>query len=461
MPISTTTESQIERRLFVGTLSCLLIWQYVVRSLVGSRLNAGFYFQETSSDALMQTLEIRTIISDPIRSIWYLHVSPPLFDIIRLLLIVPDHVLGNDITGMLVDRRLYLFYAFLFSCISILIYRTLRLLDCAQFWSIVIVLVWSIYPGNISMATYLDPTYLSAFLLMLATYQGMMWISSGSSRNAYGTLVALVLLSWTRSLFQIQILFPIILFAIYRFIRKREFRPAAMTQLALVVILAFLPLKQFVLFGTFSTSSFVGAHQLGLIQYEPTNEELSAVEVPDRLIMNASKIESKYNSLANAVHNFQQESVFRDRLRDAPFDSLSKVPNSVLKVGRNALSATQEYQPNYASEQLPWASLSRWLFSGWRYLALAVLGLVGLFAKARLRDARVNILLLSIGLVGLQILIGALRSRSAVFEWVEANRLKFILEPMIFCLVGAGAVTLSQYVKRAALRSLRGARGGN
>ena len=409
----------------------------------------------------MQTLEIRTLISDPIRSIWYLHVNPPLFDVIRLLLVIPDHMLGNDITDMLVDRRLYFFYAVLFSCISILIYRTLRLLDCPQFWSVIVVLVWSIYPGNISMATYLDPTYLSAFLLMLATYQGMMWISSGNSRNAYGTLIALVLLSWTRSLFQIQILFPVILFAIYRFIRKREFRPAAMMQLALVLLLAVLPLKQFVLFGTFSTSSFVGAHQLGLIQYEPTNEELSAVEVPDRLIANASKIESKYNSSANAIQNFQQESVFRDRIRGAPLDSLSKVPSSVLKVGRNALSATQEYQPNHASEQLPWASLSRWLFSGWRYLAIAVIGLIGLCTKTRLRDVRVNILLLSTGVVGLQILVGALRSRSGVFEWVEANRLKFILEPMIFCLVGAGVVTLSHSVKRATLRRLRGARGGN
>lgn len=424
-------------------------------------MNAGFYFQETSSDALMQTLEIRTLISDPIRSIWYLHVNPPLFDVIRLLLIIPDHLLGNDITGMLVDRRLYLFYAGLFASMNVLIYRTLRLLDCSQIWSIVVVLGWSVYPGNISMATYLDPTYLSAFLLMLATNQGMMWINGGRTRNTYGTLIALMLLSWTRSLFQIQLLLPIVLFAIYRFIRKREFRLPAMVQLALVLMLAALPLKQFALFGTFSTSSFVGAHQLGLIQYEPTSEELSAVSVPDRLITNASKIESKYNSLANAIQNFQQESVFRDRLRDAPFASVSNIPDSIVKVGRNALSATQEYQPNQASEQLPWASLSRWLFSGWRYLALAVFGLVGLVARTRLRNARVNVLLLATGVVGLQILAGALRSRFGVFEWVEANRLKFILEPMIFCLVGAGAVTLSHFLKPATLRRLRGARGGN
>ena len=424
-------------------------------------MNAGFYFQETSSDALMQTLEIRALVSDPIQSIWYLHVNPPLFDIIRLLLIIPDYLLGNDITDMLVDRRLYLFYALLFSCMGVLVYRTLRLLDCSQLGSIVIVLVWSIYPGNISMATYLDPTYLSAFLLMFATYQGMVWMRSRRTRNAYWTLIALLLLSWTRSLFQVQFLLPIILIAIYRFIRKRECSPKSIVRLALVLMLAALPLKQFALFGTYSTSSFVGAHQLGLIQYEPTDEELSAVRVPDRLIRNASKVESKYNSLANATLNFQQESVFRDRLRDAPLSSISQIPSTVLKVGRNALSATQEYQPNQASEQLPWASLSRWLFSGWRYLAFAVIGLAGLAARGRFGDSRVRVLLLATAAVGIQILMGALRSRSGVFQWVEANRLKFIIEPMIFCLFGAGAMALNRSFVKTTLWRLRGARGGN
>ena len=408
----------------------------------------------------MQTLEIRALVSNPIQSIWYLHVNPPLFDIIRLLLIIPDYLLGNDITDMLVDRRLYLFYALLFSCMGVLIYRTLRLLDCPQLWSIAIVLVWSIYPGNISMATYLDPTYLSAFLLMIATYQGMVWMRSGRTRNAYWTLIALVLLSWTRSLFQVQFLLPIVLIAIYRFIRKREFSPKSIVQLALVLMLAALPLKQFALFGTFSTSSFVGAHQLGLIQYEPTDEELNAVRVPDRLIRNASKVESKYNSLANATLNFQQESVFRDQLRDAPLKSISQIPNTVMKVGRNALSATQEYQPNQASEQLPWASLSKWLFSGWRYLTLALLGLAGLAVRARFRDSRVNTLLLATGAVGLQILAGALRSRFGVFEWVEANRLKFIIEPMIFCIIGLGVLTLTSSLKSAMSWRMSRARGG-
>jgi hypothetical protein len=439
----------------------MLAWQYVVRSIFGSRMNASFYFQETSSDALMQTIEIRTLVSDPIRSLWYMHVNPPLFDIIRLLLIVPDHLLGNDITDMLVDRRLYLFYSVLFACMNVLIYRTLRLLQCSQTWSILVVVAWTLYPGNISMATYLDPTYLSAFLLMFAMLHGMKWLGGHGSINAYWTLSALLLLSWTRSLFQVQLLFPLILFSAYRFIRKRDFSPSSVARLSLVLLLAFLPLKQFVLFGTFSTSSFVGAHQLGLIQHEPTDEELNSVDVPDRLITNASKVESKYNSVANAVDNFRQESVFRDRLLQAPLVSLSNVPNTMLKVGRNALSATQEYQPNQASGNLPWASLSRWIFSGWRYLTLVVIALVGLFVRVRFSDSRLNVFILGTSVVGLQILLGALRSRNGAFEWIEANRLKFIIEPMIFCICGTGFVALGRLREHAMHRLLRGARGGN
>lgn len=437
--------------LFFVVAGAMATWQYVIRSRFGSSMNMNFYFQETSSDSLMQTVEISRIVDHPLKSLWYLHVHPPLFDFIRFLLVLPDHLLGNDVTGMLADRRLYTFYVFLFSCASVLVYSTVRMLAVGRTWSIILTVAWTLYPGNVAMATYLDSTYLSAVLLLLTVNRGLSWLKFGRLVNATVCFVAILLLSWTRTLLQIYVLVPLVVLGSVYIIRLRKPRMVATTLVALTAALLILPIKQFVLFGSFSTSTFVGAHQLGLIQYEPSVDELSKVTVPSRLLTNAAQFESKYNSVPGAVLNYRQEKVFRARLFGSPVASLQSIPGTIAVVARDALSATQEYQPNPASSNLPLSASWRWLFSGWRYALLVVLGAAGLIVRPGIRRVESWFILACLIVVGSQILVGALRSRDGAFTWTEADRLKFIIEPVLFCVIGAGFARLAQRLRHCIL----------
>lgn len=439
----------------------MAIWHYVLRSRYWSEMNLGFYFQETSANAMMQTLEIHTLAERPMASLWYLHVNPPLFDLVRWLLIVPDRLLGNDITELLSDRRLYLFHTVLFGVVAALVYNTVRALHARRSVAVVISVLWSIYPGNVAMATYLDPTYLSMFLLLLAVNRGARWLTSRQDRDAYLGLVALLLLSWTRSLIQFQILLPAVVLALWMY-RKSDKSLADTLKLGIVLFMLVLPIKQFVLFGSFSTSTLVGAQQLGLIQYSPTQAEIDEIVVPRRLIENTARVVSKYNSPQNAIENYQQEVVFRKRLVSDPVESLRAVPKTVVTSGRRAFTATQDYQPNVASDRLPWSDLSRWLFSGWRYLVIGVIGLASVMVRLGRRNRVLLLMLASLVVVGFQILIGGVRFGTVDFDWTESNRLKFIVEPIVFCIVAVGFAEGASVLRGLlAVRPAIGARGGN
>ncbi len=410
---------------------------------------------------MMQTLEISTLVQRPVASLWYLHINPPLFDLVRWVLVIPDYLLGNDITELLADRRLYMFHAVLFGLTSAFVYNTVRTLGSSRPVAIASAVVWTSYPGNVAMATYLDPTYLSAFLLLAAVNRGIHWSIRRRNQDAFWALTALLLLSWTRSLIQMQILIPIVLIAVVLYLKGRK-NVVNTLKLLMVLTLLFLPIKQYALFGSFSTSTFVGGNQLGIIQYQPTADELNRVEVPRRMLANTERVVSKYNSPENAILNFRQEAIFRERLISHPIDSLKVIPNTVFKSGRKALTATQDYQPNAASEHLPWSAFGRWVFSGWRYLLLGGIGVVGLLVSRGWRDKTSIGILMSIVVIGSQVLLGSLRFGTSAFDWTESNRLKFIVEPVLFCIIGIGVATNVRRFRGDVMRRLRtGARGGN
>jgi hypothetical protein len=188
-----------------------------------------------------------------------------------------------------------------------------------------------------------------------------------------------------------------------------------------------------------------------MIQYNPTQYELDKVAIPSRLIINSQRVVSKYNSPENAVANYQQETVFRKRIIASPIDSLQAIPNTIATSARKALSATQDYQPNVASNRLPWSDISRWLFSGWRYVALGIIGLAGQLGRFGWRNKSLLFMLAAVAVVGSQILVGSVRFGTVDFNWTESNRLKFIVEPIVFCIIAVG-LTSSVRLLRGTLR---------
>jgi len=230
-------------------------------------------------------------------------------------------------------------------------------------------------------------------------------------------------------------------------------------------------MKQLILFGTPSTSTSGGHHLLGMIRYLPKSQDLTFVEVPERILSNGSVVEIKFNTREEVANNYIYTRLFVRELTTDPFKafrhSLTSASRSLIK----GAGATHTYQRNVLVDQLPWAQMSAAVFSGLSYASLLVIGF-SLLMLANIRDLLASwrqaiwlVLppLCLVAIIGISLVFGSLRYTDSAamgaafgwndgFSWTETNRLKFMLEPLLlpFSLVGvaAGMASLRKHVVR-------------
>ena len=114
----------------------------------------GMYFQEWSSETMMQTLSIEDLRHAPLQSLWNLHMQPPLLDTIRAIL---AH-LANANEGVAlvreVDQDLYMVWALGAATLAIVMFRWLKQLTNTSL-AFLATLLFMIHPGVIFYATLL------------------------------------------------------------------------------------------------------------------------------------------------------------------------------------------------------------------------------------------------------------------------------------------------------------------
>jgi hypothetical protein len=289
------------------------------------------------------------------------------------------------------------------------------------------------------MATQLDGTYLSAFLIAWAIFLQYLYLRDPSVRGLAFFLGIFLMASWTRTLFQLHffiLLLITVVFFVFMFHRQDLVR-ASIVVLPLALAFFLLPLKQQHLYGTLSTTTFAGQHKVGSIWYRPDIAEVNAIPVPTVYVENARQFQNKYNSVEQVVLNYRYESIFRKVLISEPALVLDGLRKSLLQGLHRVWRPTQDYAPNRFIETLPWVKLSRLLSGGSAYLSIILVGLVGylLAIYYQLCDFRPRFLMI-IGFIGLAfatIVVGSNR-----YEWTEAERLKFLIEAplLLFSLQG-------------------------
>ena len=112
----------------------------------------GLYFQRWSSDALMQTLPATILHDQPLQSLYYLHVMPPMLDSIRILIAA----FWNESKGPLepyIDTVLYRIWILMFGVQATILFnwiflvtRSIRLASCSFVF-------WVIHPSPIARAS--------------------------------------------------------------------------------------------------------------------------------------------------------------------------------------------------------------------------------------------------------------------------------------------------------------------
>ena len=443
----------------VGTMA-LLAYQWILLTFATDRLFAGYRFQAWSSNDFMQEVKIQDLVDAGPIALWYLHVQPPMLEALRLTLSLPEYLSNGTMTPQMIDQRMYVLYAIFYGALLFTVFLWVRTLTGSRVWAYVGAVAIGVYPGTIAMATLLDGTFPSAVLTTVMLFLLYLAIRRASPRLLNWWLFSLVLLSLTRTIFQLQILIfmPVVVFLLYRY-RMRSAKPiAVLLSVILTGSLFLLPAKQYVLYDTTATTSFAGNHQIEVVSYRPTDAELAAVEVPQDIIENAEQFDSGFNSPENVELNYILTQVGNDYYLRDPFQVAKNLLWGVQMNTVQAFRWTHDYSivgagpANIAADLLPWTPPSNvalsWVFY-WLVLLvtvgalLYVYGIRGLMQLVRRYAALAFI-------VATTMLTFLLANR---YDWTEADRLKYILVPF-FCVVFVSTISRAAQKARARRESI-------
>jgi len=412
-------------------------------------LPEGYRIQDWTSNWLMQTMGLEDMVPFGPMAFWYSHVYPPLQDMVRYAFTLPETTAGQPISYVAVDFRLYALYAFCYGVVNALLYIWVRSLTRSGWWALGVTLVWAVHPGYLTVMTLLDPSPLAMVFISSSLLLLYLFLRYRNLAYATGFFAAVLLASLTRTVTQIHVLIvlAVALFAFW-FMAKKRTRWQMTLNVALVGLLFVTPVKMQLLYGTWDVTTYGGYHRAGplwidprsvpqpvpqswLAEYEsfkqardaannpdllsqmspeqvrvaqraledarmrwesirneyPVDPE-TATAYPDRIVENALKFTSRFNTKEQVLDNYRLGAAANHFLLTQPLDSAGRLARSLTITVPEALRPASEYTQNYLVERLPWRAAWDWLFSSWRYLLL-VAAAIGFICWTRgLRGSR-------------------------------------------------------------------------
>jgi hypothetical protein len=391
----------------------------------------GIYFQGWSSEDLMQSVPIEDLRANPLRTLAYIHIQPPGFDLIRagLAQLWPSLEIHDLLRR--VDESLYLLWAVFFGALGVILYQWISKLGGTAL-GLVGALLFLLHPASLYYATLLDGTFLSAFLVLWACY--LLWRLKNGERVPIVLLSCVVLaLFFTRSLFQLPALavFAVSLM-LFRVPRRQLVTFVTLTGIVSGLLVA----KQYYLFRTFSTSTFSSlnlANSLGVgwdaatySKWLVDQKDVTANygPLPDVLVRK-TKLDGQRNF--NNIAYLQLQDYFLQKyeaklLGSPPGDlARSYLQNAMIYF----LPSSSYTAGNVIVERLPWREIYDRVFSA--PILPLLLGIAAALALYRMIHGKSIWKSLGLTLPALFVL-GA----SILFEKGENMRFKFWLEPVMF-----------------------------
>ena len=222
-------------------LAAFVISRAIWRPLLYFRPLDGSFFEVVDPPLLANHL---------CQSLFYLHAEPPGFNL--FLGLVLKLFPGRD------SEAFSLLYAVMGLVISISLYCLMADLAVSTFISTTLTLLFILSPASILFEEFLYNTYPAMTVLCIAAVCLQRFLRSGSRVAGIGFLISLDVVVLIHSTFQI-VWMIVPLAAIYWFQRER-FRTIKWVSLGAVCLILLLQLKNAILFGAFTTSSWLGLH---------------------------------------------------------------------------------------------------------------------------------------------------------------------------------------------------------
>jgi hypothetical protein len=409
----------------------------------------GVYFQEHSSEDMMQTISLADLRHHPWESLLVLHIQPPLLDGLRALLAQLWPSLGNRALLVQVDRSLYLIWMVVYSSMAVMIFRWLRQLGAGKRLAGWAALLFLFHPAAIYYATYLEGTLLTSFGVLWMCYALWAIPARGATLSLWTAYVFLFLL---RSIFQWPALLVLVAALLLRRAPRRSVLAFAVG--STLVVGAFM-LKQYLVFGSTSTSSFGGSsclHALG--EYPEMGASSSTALPPLRPLFPFRSLDDSPAALTRVTkitgaHNFNtladlaNERALMERCaRRLASSPIRQTLGSYVENVSIFFRPSSRYESSHEIvDRLPWRGLYDWVLSGSRLVILLLAGGV-LWVRHRSRT--------EIGRgVGLALPLLYVAAVCVVFEKDDNLRYKFFVEPVLYVFLVAQALRLGRTVRTA------------
>jgi hypothetical protein len=413
------------------------LWISLVRlSFVNSNsgsLPDGFRIHDMSANNSQQTLDIFDINQMGISFIWYTHVYPPLLDIIRYILAVPEIRMGIVPSGEAVDQRLYLLYAFLFGFVAAIIFVWIRDLTRNTWISLAASIIWVLSPISVTVMTLLEPTPLSMALVTASFFVLYKFLKTRQASYSILFFLLVLIASWSRNIVQLHVMVILLIAVIsFWFMTRNRKRLTLVVNLGLLILIFFLPIKTYVMFGSWDVSTHTGYHRAGALWIDPrtianpipqslvdqydeyqrtrqaaedparlaqmTPQEIRDAQTkfaaaeqrwkqqslgqdldllrgsvyPDHIVENALKFSSRFNTREQVLDNFKLGLAANELIRTQPMEAAQRLMWSLGITVPNALLSITETTGNYLVDSFWWKGPIEWTLSGWRYVLLMI-----------------------------------------------------------------------------------------
>ena len=334
-------------------------------------LREGYRVQDWTSNWLMQSMGLEEMMAYGPRSLWQDHIYPPLLDSIRYVLTFPETSAGLPFSAVAVDFRLYVLYAVCFGIVNALLFIWVRSLTRSTWWALGATVVWALMPGYIMTMTLLDPSPLAMLFITMSLFFLYFFLKTRSAGYSSAFFAALLLASLSRSVTQPHVLI-IVFIAVVVFWRLSKGRNPVflIVNIVLAGLMLVMPLKQYVMYATFDTTSFAGYHRAGMLWIDPRTVPEPAY--PQHMVDNALLFSTRYNTQETIKDNYRLSAAANDFIITHPLEAAQRLGRSLTVTVPELMRPSSMYTQNYLVERIPWRAPMDWLFSSWRYLLLII-----------------------------------------------------------------------------------------
>jgi hypothetical protein len=424
---------------FIFFASCLFL--IALETYFKPKGYGAFYFQNLTSDVMMQTLPVELLKNRPITGLYFLHIQPPMLDAIRTLLAIVSPYSQNPALLRFVDTGMYFIWMLFFGALNTIIYAWVTRATKSALAGIVASVIWLLHPAPILYATMLEGTFLSALLITWMIYE--IWLVSKNQGSPIRLGIAATFAFLTRTVLQWYFA-PVLGLSLWLLSSKKR---NAIVALAIFCVAAGVYCgKQYLLFHTLSTTTYAGYHKTGILWYKPGYKELQSYisRIQTQYPPGAAKLQDRNNNEKTWRDNMAHSAIFSARLRNNFSDSIRRIVRSLHFNFRDYWMASSRYSNNVIVNGLPWRDVYDWFFSGWRLLSLLVLSLIIWFIFGNSRDNKRLGRFLGLAVVISYILL--ITHLSNRLNWTEARRLKFFLEPVFLVFIISQLARLKTYL---------------